>query len=172
MLATATQSLLALYVALATADALSPAFFHTTARFTITPFLAVVVVFLCWFRRCRRNAEVQAPGRHRYSPNSAVGLWFVPVVMWWAPRRIALDIWRASDAPGRPWAINAWWWAWLAKSVGVTAYVVIDLDGNANSPFFALVDVLASALAVLMIQQVTTAQRRKAAAAATAGGAV
>ncbi|MGC0313624.1 hypothetical protein [Kitasatospora acidiphila] len=58
--------------------------------------------------------------------------------------------------------INAWWAAWLAKSVGVTAYMVIDLNGNPNSPATVLVDVVASALAILMIQQVTAAQNTKA----------
>ncbi|MDH6144515.1 hypothetical protein P3T35_006558 [Kitasatospora sp. GP30] len=158
----ATQVLIVMHAVLGTADGISPTFFAETARLPIPLFLGIVVVFLCWFRRCRLNAEVFAPGTHKYPAKHAVGTWFTPGVMWWAPRRITLDVWRASGATGSPWVINAWWAAWLAKSVGVTAYMVIDLNGNPNSPATVLVDVVASALAILMIQQVTAAQNTKA----------
>ncbi|MDH6137111.1 hypothetical protein P3T37_006543 [Kitasatospora sp. MAA4] len=159
----ATQVLIIMHVILGTADGISSTFFTATARLTMPLFLGIVVVFLCWFRRCRLNAEVFAPGKHKYAANTTVGTWFTPGVMWWAPRRITLDIWSAGGATGSPWVINAWWAAWLAKSVGVTAYMVIDLNGNPNSPYIVLVDIVASVLAVLMIQQVTAAQKAKAA---------
>ncbi|WP_371476798.1 DUF4328 domain-containing protein [Kitasatospora sp. NBC_00315] len=154
----ATELLIIVHVILGTADGISPAVFAATARITIPLFLSIVVMFLCWFRRCRLNAEVLAPGKHRYAVNSTVGMWFVPVVMWWAPRRIALDIRRAGGATGGDWVINAWWAAWLAKSVGVTAYMVVDLSGDINAPPIVLVDIVASALAILMIRQVTATQ--------------
>ena len=98
---------------------------------------------------------------HMYSPGRSLRVWFTPVVMWWAPRRAVLDIWRAGGGAGTPWLINAWWSAWLAKSVGVPLYMVIDLQGNPNDPYITTVHVGASILAILVIQQVTTSQAPK-----------
>jgi hypothetical protein len=68
------------------------------------------MVFLSWFRRCRLNAELFAPGTHKYAPGFAVGAWFIPVAMWWIPRRIALDIRWAGSPVGAAWLLklNSW----------------------------------------------------------------
>jgi hypothetical protein len=55
-----------------------------------------IVFFLVWLSRCRRNAEYLfgasvAPG------GWAVVVWFIPVINWWVPRQIVLDIERASS---------------------------------------------------------------------------
>ncbi|OEJ36639.1 DUF4328 domain-containing protein [Streptomyces agglomeratus] len=61
------------------------------------------ISFLVWFHRVRRNAEVLAPGSHKYTRGFAVGAWIIPLAMWWLPRRITLDIHRAGGpAPRRP----------------------------------------------------------------------
>ncbi|WP_344446765.1 DUF4328 domain-containing protein [Kitasatospora nipponensis] len=119
--------------------------------------IAAVAVFLLWFRRCRRNAEVLAPGGHRYPVGRAVWSWFTPLVMWWAPRRITLDIWRAGGSVGGAWVIEAWWVAWLANSAGVVAYSFIS-HGKGDSPYVAVVHLVGAVLAVLMVRQVTAAQ--------------
>ncbi|CAM5264364.1 hypothetical protein SALBM135S_04172 [Streptomyces alboniger] len=95
--------------------------------------LVSCVVFIVWFYRVRVNAEVFEPHIHRKARGWTVGSWFVPVVNFWFPRRIALDIWDASSAlsaaPARtmpldPSAarvphplINAWWTLWVADNL-------------------------------------------------------
>ncbi|MFI9366745.1 DUF4328 domain-containing protein [Kitasatospora sp. NPDC053057] len=132
--------------------------FYLTAQVTEPLFLAAAVVFLMWFWRCRVNAEVLAPGRHSYSSGMAVGSWFIPGLMWWAPWRVALDVWRASGAVGGSPLVNAWWIAWLVKSVGVSAYMVLDLRGDPNAPWTVAVNSVAAVLAVIVIRRVSTAQ--------------
>ncbi|GJF32473.1 hypothetical protein KNE206_51730 [Kitasatospora sp. NE20-6] len=121
-------------------------------------FVATVVVFLFWFRRCRLNAEHFAPGTHRYSAGLAVGAWFIPVAMWWIPRRMALDVLRANSPAGGAWVINAWWAAWLAKTVGGAIAVQLGSGPYGYSPYDAAVNVVAAVLAILVIRQVTAGQ--------------
>ncbi|MFC8715955.1 DUF4328 domain-containing protein [Kitasatospora sp. NPDC057198] len=121
-------------------------------------FLGAVVGFLLWFRRSRLNAEFLAPGSWRYSAGFAVGAWFVPLVMWWIPRRIALDIWRASPPATGAWVVDAWWAAWvgnafctvLAQQFGERFYGY-TLLGQAGY-------VAAAVLVVVMIRQVSARQ--------------
>ncbi|MEU9048569.1 MULTISPECIES: DUF4328 domain-containing protein [unclassified Kitasatospora] len=134
---------------------------QAAALLSMPVFLGTIVVFLCWLRRCRLNAEAFAPGTHKYTVGGAVGVWFIPVVMWWAPRRVVVDLWRAGGSTGGAWVIDAWWVAWIAKSVGVTAYMVIDLQGNPNAPLVVLVDVVAVILAILLVGRITATQSAK-----------
>lgn len=146
--------------------------FAQAAPLTMPLFLGTVVVFLCWLRQCRLNAEAFAPGTQKYTVGSAVGVWFVPVVMWFAPRRVVLDIRRAGGSAGGAWVIEAWWVAWLAKSVGFTAYLVIDQQGNPHAPLVVLVDVAAAVLAILLVAQVSAAQTNRIGTAAGPSGTV
>ncbi|MDT0450614.1 DUF4328 domain-containing protein [Streptomyces hesseae] len=82
---------------------------------------ATAVLWVIWFRRVRLNAEVFAPGTHRFGSGWAVGSWFTPVVNLWFPKQMANDIYRAS-APGGPQSapkglLNAWWVLWIAANV-------------------------------------------------------
>ncbi|MFD7582050.1 hypothetical protein [Kitasatospora sp. NPDC059817] len=72
-----------------------------------------------------------------------------------------LDIWRAGVRVDGAWAIDAWWAVWIAKSVGITAYMVIDLDGNPNAPLVVLVDVVAALLAILLVGRISAIQSTK-----------
>ncbi|MGW6706438.1 DUF4328 domain-containing protein [Streptomyces sp. NPDC054956] len=55
------------------------------------------VVFIIWFHRVRVNAGVYAPGAFRAGAGWAIGVWFVPVVGWFAlPCLTALKVWSAS----------------------------------------------------------------------------
>ncbi|MCC3779415.1 DUF4328 domain-containing protein [Streptomyces sp. UNOB3_S3] len=91
---------------------------------TVLSFLgmaATAVLWVIWFRRARLNAEVFAPGTHRFGSGWAVGGWFTPVVNLWFPKQMANDIYRAS-APGGPQSapkglLNAWWVLWIAANV-------------------------------------------------------
>ncbi|MFI9204727.1 DUF4328 domain-containing protein [Streptomyces sp. NPDC053048] len=83
--------------------------------------IVTAVLWVIWFRRTRLNAEVFAPGTHRFGSGWAVGSWFTPVVSLWFPKQMANDIYRAS-APAGPQSapkglLNAWWTLWIASTV-------------------------------------------------------
>ncbi|EPH45263.1 DUF4328 domain-containing protein [Streptomyces aurantiacus] len=151
--------------------------------------LATAVVFICWFRRVRVNAEVFAPDGHTKARGWAVGGWFVPVVNLWFPRRIAADIWDASapatpDAPlaGPPqpagWEVqpkrtllNAWWTLWLCT--GIFGQIASRQYANAEEPEAikrAVVSLMASdvlniaaaVVAILFVRRLTAMQDAKA----------
>ncbi|MBW1596330.1 DUF4328 domain-containing protein [Streptomyces sp. JJ38] len=99
--------------------------------------LAVGVPTLCWFWRVRSNAEVFAPGGHRYPPGMAVGSWFIPVAGWIIPGKVTFDIWDAS-IPSRERArpgqrqpghgLLAVWWTFTVVC-GVALCVLFLLPG-------------------------------------------
>ncbi|MFC0601188.1 DUF4328 domain-containing protein [Streptomyces palmae] len=102
--------------------------------------LVVVILWPIWFRRLRLNAEVFAPGRHRFSSGWAAGSWFTPVVNLWFPKQIANDIWRASSPQGpeqaRRGLLNAWWvtW-WVAIGVGMISSIQYTVADNKLDDF-------------------------------------
>ena len=76
-------------------------------------FFVAMVMFLVWFYRARVNAEGHG-WPQRLSPGWAIGAWFVPVVNFWFPFRIMVDIWRAGlpEQPRTKIAIlPGMWWA-------------------------------------------------------------
>ncbi|MEU3980390.1 DUF4328 domain-containing protein [Streptomyces sp. NPDC026672] len=140
----------------------------------LTVLIASAVVFLCWFHRVRVNAEVFAPFGHAKRRGWAIGAWFTPVVNFWYPRRITLDIWDASSPWGPPRShalINVWWTLWLvslvtsraAYSQGQEAESPTDLHDSARQMLFAdAVDIVAAVLAILVVVRLTRMQHLKA----------
>ncbi|MFE6049956.1 DUF4328 domain-containing protein [Kitasatospora sp. NPDC056446] len=163
-LATSAQILLALLTVapLVTAAAGGTATPLGRTAFILGPptFLGAAVVFVCWFDLCRANAELLAPGGHRHAPGWAVGAWFVPVVMWWFPHRIARDIWRANGSTRGEWLVHAWWAAWLAKTAGVVLALLIDAETTAFRACALTVNTVAGVLAVLLVRLLTAPQSR------------
>ncbi|MFE7117573.1 DUF4328 domain-containing protein [Streptomyces sp. NPDC057654] len=158
--------------------------------------LATAVVWAVWFRRTRLNAEVFAPGQHRYGSGWAAGSWFTPVVSLWFPKQIANDIWRASS-PAGPYGprgvLNAWWVLWIVGNVfssGATMQyvlargrmvegraVVFDARGRvedfqtalASGIVGYLVLLAAAILAILFVRRLTAMQEQRAAAGPQGG---
>ncbi|MFF4222042.1 DUF4328 domain-containing protein [Streptomyces sp. L500] len=159
---------------------------------TVLSFLgmaATAVLWVIWFRRVRLNAEVFAPGTHRFGSGWAVGSWFTPVVNLWFPKQMANDIYRAS-APGGPQSapkglLNAWWVLWIAANVLSTvgdgmssvasARLRRPLAGSdwesavellnsslAVSGFSALLLLADTVLALLVVRQLTRMQEQRA----------
>lgn len=162
--------------------------------------VAIVVVWAIWFRRLRLNAEVFAPGQHRFSSGWAAGSWFTPVVNLWFPKQIANDIWRASSPQGphnvRRGLLNGWWVTWIvglvANAVGTIRYNTLrskvesdsyqpslsearsdldDLHGILALDMFAVVVFIAAAiLALLLVRQITAMQEQRASLPPQVGG--
>lgn len=142
-------------------------------------FLATAVLFVIWFHRTRRNAEVFESGVQRMGPGWAVGGWFVPVANLWFPYRVASGIWEASVRlhPDGGWrtvpktVLNLWWGGWVV-SVLVSRIAVSQWD-RAREPeqvsdAAALVaaadalDAVAAVLAIVFVRTVTRMQVERA----------
>ncbi|WP_431788614.1 DUF4328 domain-containing protein [Streptomyces sp. G9] len=142
-------------------------------------FLVTAVVFIVWFHRTRRNAEVFDPSVQRMGPGWAVGGWFVPVANFWFPYRVASGVWEASaqTRPDGGWRtlprtpLNLWWGAWIATVLA--ARVTGRLWERAEEPAEIVraaglvaasdaVDIVAAVLAVLYVRAVTGMQVERA----------
>ena len=121
------------------------------------------VLFLVWFTRCRRNAQLLSPEPLPGSAPWAVFSWLVPVVNLWVPRGLVLDVHRASGsgtAEGRDGVlVNVWWAAWVGRAVVVT---LGTQPGQGTSLVLLLVaeglNLAAGALAIAVVQRVTARQ--------------
>lgn len=87
--------------------------------------LATIVVFIVWFYRIRKNADLLLPNGHRLGRGWVIGAWFTPVVALWFPWQLMVDCWRASaplDAEGRrrtpsEKVIALWWSTWIGSII-------------------------------------------------------
>ncbi|MCF3122161.1 DUF4328 domain-containing protein [Streptomyces arenae] len=138
----------------------------------VVALIATAVVFIVWFHRVRVNAEVFAPDEHRMRRGWAVWGWLVPIVNLWFPRRIALDVWHASEArrpvtDDSPGLLNAWWSLWVADLlVGRWAsrtYLRAEdpeeiTSAVANMMIADVLDIVAAVLAVVFVHRLTRMQ--------------
>ncbi|MEU5454359.1 MULTISPECIES: DUF4328 domain-containing protein [Streptomyces] len=141
--------------------------------------LATGVVFIIWFHRTRRNAEVFDPSVQRMGPGWAVGGWFVPIANFWFPYRVASGVWEASaqTRPDGGWRtvprapLNLWWGAWVVSLLctrvterlwdrAVDAEEVVRAAGLVAAS--DAVDIVAAVLAVLYVRAVTGMQVERA----------
>ncbi|MFI8825186.1 DUF4328 domain-containing protein [Streptomyces sp. NPDC053431] len=121
--------------------------------------LACWGTFLFWFFRVRCNAEVLAPGTHKYAPGFALGAWIIPLAMWWLPRRITLDIRRAGGPARDVWLINAWWFAWLCDGpLSVAVHLGVLHQTDYRNPVDQSLSVVTAILAVAVVRRVTAGQ--------------
>lgn len=141
--------------------------------------LATGILFILWFRRTRRNAEVFEAGVQRSGPGWAVGGWFVPIANFWIPYRVACDIWMASspNSPDGGWRsaprvpLNLWWGAWVASTVlyqvASRRWERADEAGaivDAASLMVAadVLDIVAAVLAIVFVRTLTRMQVERA----------
>ncbi|MFD7504225.1 DUF4328 domain-containing protein [Streptomyces sp. NPDC059850] len=141
--------------------------------------VALVVLWLVWFRRTYVNATALSPGRLRFGSGYAIGAWFIPIALLWIPKQIANDIWTASARPGPgrvPRAALHWWWmgfvlmCFSAPSAGILEVTVdntrsvdkrIGVAGHIADDGISL---LAAVLAITVVVKLTGMQERRRAA--------
>ncbi|MFG2822190.1 DUF4328 domain-containing protein [Kitasatospora sp. NPDC048365] len=166
--AVAAQAVIAAYtvaqLAVGLAGGTRAGFFAAYVPVGLVLMVGSAVLFLRWFSRCRHNAQAFDPAGHRFGPGLAVGGWFIPLANLWIPYRVTLDIWRASGPRGGEWLLNAWWVAWLAKTLGAAVLMQTQAHPNGYSAFDRIAGVVAGVLAVLMIRTLTARQRARLAA--------
>jgi hypothetical protein len=138
--------------------------------------------FIAWFHRAyKRTGELGADGL-RVGAGWAIGAWFVPILSLWRPKQIANDIWRGSDPelpphPGAAWherpvspLLAVWWAAFLITNYASLA--VYDYRGEAGTIAAAkeasvatigadAFDLVAAALAILVIRAMTRRLRER-----------
>lgn len=89
--------------------------------------LLSAVLFLMWLYRVRCNFPALGIDQPRWTPGSAVGWWFVPVMNLIRPFQIMRETWKATDpeATGEDWKYHpgsplvAWWWAAFLASIAL-----------------------------------------------------
>ncbi|MFJ6378389.1 DUF4328 domain-containing protein [Kitasatospora sp. NPDC092039] len=145
--------------------------------------LATAVVFIVWFYRIRRNAELLLPNGHRLGRGWTIGAWFTPVVLLWFPWQLMADCWRASaplDAEGRrrttsETVLGVWWSTWLgALVVGRIAATMVrsvnplfpdDLETLRNAVRVeaagSALRLVAAAAAIMVVHRLTTMQHAR-----------
>jgi hypothetical protein len=135
-------------------------------------YLAVIVVWLVWFVRMRRNVEAWRPAFQRRGRGWAIGAWFCPIVNYWFPYQIARDVLDDTEQdvngamirPSRP-LLLIWWLAFVGMSIMdviTTRYPDDTLDELRRGEYLQLVDiavtVVAAVLAIAVARSMTGAQ--------------
>ncbi|MEV7278462.1 DUF4328 domain-containing protein [Streptomyces sp. NPDC093111] len=140
--------------------------------------LATAVVFIVWMFRVRGNADVWAPDLQRRAKGWMIAGWVVPIVSFWFPRGLIVDIWRASraepygpDRRGEFVLINLWWLFFLVgritAEVGARMFdgpATVDALVEATGWILAgdALDIVAAVLAILLVRRLTSMQHLKA----------
>ncbi|MEV6326581.1 DUF4328 domain-containing protein [Streptomyces sp. NPDC051909] len=143
-----------------------------------TLFVATGIVFIVWFHRLRKNAEVWAGDQQERGVGWAIGGWFIPIGNLWIPRNIAADIWRASrmapyaaDGPGELALLNGWWAAWVVSMLADRVAALMfrraeTVDALISATWWDLasyvLDAVAAVAAILFVRKLTSMQHLKA----------
>ncbi|WP_330455827.1 DUF4328 domain-containing protein [Streptomyces sp. NBC_00820] len=130
-------------------------------RLIVSVTFLAAVLFLVWFSRCRRNAELLSLTPLPGSAGWAVIAWLIPVVNLWVPRQLVLDV---HGAPGKPEGrdrtlVNVWWAAWTGHVLVATAVTWLHKETSLVLLLVAeTLELAAGALAIVVIQRVTARQ--------------
>lgn len=145
-------------------------------------FVATGAAFIAWFHCAYANLERLEIAGLRFGTGWAIGGWFVPVLCWVRPKRIANDIWRGSDPDAAanlsmssagespPWILNLWWGAFVL--VGVFDRIAFFSNRDATTPSAIssslkllsashVIDVFAALLAIIVVYETTARQRAR-----------
>ena len=132
-------------------------------------FLASVVCVAIWIHRAHANLRNVGHDDLQYSPDWAVGWYFVPFANLVIPRSAMGELWSKShgfgEAPNKA-PLNWWWGFWIAgnvlESIGDTAVIGPSLDPMNGFVLVAIGASCTAASAILLariIGTVTSAQQ-------------
>lgn len=137
--------------------------------------LAVVIAFLMWFSRSYRNLERLGASNLRYGTGWSIGAWFIPIYSLWGPKKIANDIWRASDpdlpdqaegrwrdAPIPSLLFGSWWSLWLLSNFGNATFDDLKTEAAVTLAGF-MISVPAALLCAAVVARMTSRQEQRAA---------
>ncbi|HKR98381.1 MAG TPA: DUF4328 domain-containing protein [Candidatus Dormibacteraeota bacterium] len=161
----------------------SDAFVQLSAVIDIAAFVLTGIAFLFWLHRVAVNNAVLGALPGRFTPRSAVGMWFIPLVDLVMPLLVVREAWRAAD-PMRlhstfeerrrvrvPWFVSVWWMVFLAASfvtyaAGLAATGVTNpLEALHNTSMTVLAGIglawIAALFAMVTVIQLTRRQEAK-----------
>jgi hypothetical protein len=117
---------------------------------------------LPWLARSRRNAQLLSPRSSVPTPGWTIGAWFIPLVNLVAPRRLVLDIGRASSTSWEETRdttlVNLWWAAWIGHGL---VLVTANRVAPGSMALLVAAEALMIAAAVLLglvIERITVLQ--------------
>lgn len=154
----------------------------TYLGFTAVFILSIVLVAM-WLHRAHANLHEGSVEGLEFTPNWAVGWYFVPIANLFMPFKAMRELWNASHGKHdffgspAPTLVRAWWAAWIVGNVVDTIGTRIllleggDADslavGNGLAAAGTVATMIAAILLIRIIGAVTRAQRGGASAAAT-----
>lgn len=147
-------------------------------------YIPTAVLFLMWIHRAYKNLPALGAQKLEYSPGWAVGYFFIPFLNLYFPYRITREIWKKSDPEiqdpdhylaepkSTPALLPLWWVAWIVS--GVLDRIVFRLSISEEDPaqllfvtklsmFSGVVNIIASVLALLVVQEIDLRQEARAA---------
>jgi hypothetical protein len=141
---------------------------RTLAILYAVSYLIAGTAFIAWLFRVRANAEIIGGATQKYTVVWLTIGWIAPVVNLWVPRRIIIDVWRASAAKESvrrpPVLITAWWVCYLVGTNGGNLLATLLSKGHATKAItivFALMsvfDIMAAILAVVLVWRIVGLQ--------------
>ena len=154
------------------------------------------LVCLAWLYRVHTNLPALGARNLRFTPEWAVGLWFIPLAHLYYPYHVMREIWRESDPGGgeesqlqlgAPGALIGWWWAlvvwailfgfyypfWAKVTEGEVLGVstVVDVEYFYVKATSAALNIAAAVLGILIITGIDRMQTEKHRRATTGPGA-
>jgi hypothetical protein len=105
--------------------------------------LGLAIAFLAWLRRTVENVPPLGGGTPRYSPNWAIGWWFVPVAFLVMPFIVVRDAWRrmATTEHEAGAALVGIWWLSFVGATMLSRYsgaAATPVDFESFQPLYAI----------------------------------
>lgn len=105
----------------------------------LVAFVAATAAYLMWLYRAAGNLASVRSGDGstplRFSPGSAVGWYFIPVMNLFRPIQVMGELYRESNPERRSSPLISWWWLlWLTAALlgpGITGFRTFQSSGQA-----------------------------------------
>jgi hypothetical protein len=132
-----------------------------------------VILFLLWFYRAHRNLPALEATELRFTPRWAIIWWFIPILNFWKPYQVTLEIIKSSDpsvgatdsstrrALMRPSLVLMWW---VYTFIAIAIAIGLGLGGGPLGFTTTVSGVSASIstmLTILVIREITKRQTQK-----------
>ncbi|MFI0968131.1 DUF4328 domain-containing protein [Streptomyces sp. NPDC021080] len=132
------------------------------SRVSANLMILAIVLFLVWLAAARNNAQLLSPRSPVPTRGWTIGTWFVPVVNLFAPRRLVLDIGRASSPSWEEkrgtTLVNLWWAAWITHALVATGAALVAPKSLALLVVTEALMIAAAVLLGLVIERITALQ--------------
>ena len=153
-------------------------------------FVLTAIFFLMWIHRAHRNLPALGARDLKFTPNWAVGWFFVPFMNLFRPVQVVTEIWKASSPETSTSDETAWkskstspviwlWWAvWIiagivgqfAARLALRAETLETILISSWATFISDgIDMVAAVLAIIVVSNIDKMQEARAAQTATPG---